>query len=196
MLTLPTYILAGGRSSRFGSDKARALIGNTPLIQHLCQSLAPLASSITVVAEVADKYADLNLRTIADLAPGQGPKGGLQTALRDLPATQSWLLLCPCDVLRIKPEWLARWADLRADADAVAFKDQQFWQPLPALYARTCLPVVEQQLTAGQRSMQTLLNQIRTAPLPLPPDWAELGSINTPEELKTLQTNATLQPPK
>ena len=52
---VPAYILSGGRSSRFGSDKARALAAGKPLILHAADTVAPVAASITVVADRPDK---------------------------------------------------------------------------------------------------------------------------------------------
>lgn len=70
---VPVYILAGGRSSRFGSDKARAALHGRPMIVRIAELLRPVAESMIVVAEQSDKYADLGLLTIADAIPGQGP---------------------------------------------------------------------------------------------------------------------------
>ena len=75
-------VLAGGQATRFGSDKARAMLDGEPLIARLVKRVQPHASRITVVADVAGKYDDLGLTTIADDVPGRGPVGGLLAALR------------------------------------------------------------------------------------------------------------------
>src|SRR4051794_14706591 len=80
MNTFPAYILAGGQSQRFGSDKARAPLDGKPLIVHVAESLKPIASSVTVVAKDFGEYDDLGLVSIGDLQPGLGPMGGLLTA--------------------------------------------------------------------------------------------------------------------
>ncbi|MEZ6193187.1 MAG: NTP transferase domain-containing protein [Phycisphaerales bacterium] len=66
-----------------------------------------------MVADKEDKYADLGLRTIADHNPGLGPLAGLQAALNDLREGQRWLLLCPCDAIVIKPDWVRQLIDAR-----------------------------------------------------------------------------------
>ena len=66
MEKVPVYILAGGKSSRFGQDKARVQLHGQPLLLHTARMVQAFASSITVVANAVDKYADLGLRTIAD----------------------------------------------------------------------------------------------------------------------------------
>ena len=82
-LNIPIYILAGGKSSRFGNphdDKALAEINNTPLILRLAEQLQPIANPLTIVADRADKYQHLGLNTIADHQPGLGPLAGLHRA--------------------------------------------------------------------------------------------------------------------
>src|SRR5437867_170131 len=96
MMHLPLYIAAGGRSSRFGSDKARADVNGIPLILHVARRLEEAVSSLTVVADVEHKFEDLQLRTIADQHPGFGPMAALHAALDDQ-KHEGWLLLVSCD---------------------------------------------------------------------------------------------------
>jgi len=183
MTGLPVYILAGGRSSRFGSDKARALIQGRPLLSHVAAMLEPVTTRITVVADRTGKYEDLGFRTIADHQPGLGPLGGLHAALGDLPAGGDWLLLCSCDALMIRPDWLHALMEACDDQhDAVAFLGN-YWQPMPALYCRRSLSTVDQCLATDGRSMNRLLDRLFTKVIPRPMDWPELWQLNTPQEL-------------
>lgn len=84
-------ILPGGKSSRFGSDEAWALMDGLPLIVRGAQRLQPGVAQTSVVAAAAGHYADWGLRTIADLSPGSGPLAGLQAALHGSTADQ-WVL--------------------------------------------------------------------------------------------------------
>ena len=58
---VPVYILAGGRSRRFGRDKARATTGGAALVVRLAELLTPVAQSITVIAGRPGAYDDLGL---------------------------------------------------------------------------------------------------------------------------------------
>lgn len=187
-MSVPLYIIAGGRSSRFGSDKARAEIDGQPLIVRTAAALGAMVSSITVVADAADKYADIGLRTIADDEPGLGPLGGLATALRH--CGQPWLLLAACDMAVVKPAWvrcLLAAGEAATDAEAVAFRGEQ-WQPMPGLYGQAILPRVIRRLEAEQRAMQGLLDEAKSVALPLPDDWPAIAQINTPADLKSWQS--------
>jgi molybdopterin-guanine dinucleotide biosynthesis protein A len=185
-LPVPAYILAGGKSRRFGTDKARAILEGQPLIGRLANQLTPVVASITVIADVPDKYADLNLKTLADEQPQQGPLGGLITALADLSGRSSgdWLLLLSCDMVLLRPEWIEQLAaQAHLPAQAVAFRNQR-WEPMPALYHTALLPTARVQLAADRRAMQDLLDQAPTAALHLPTDWPTISQINTPTDLQ------------
>jgi molybdenum cofactor guanylyltransferase len=188
--SLPAYILAGGRSSRFGSDKALALVKGQPLLLHVADMLRPVARETTIVAERAGKYAHLGLPTVADLEPGRGPIGGLATALTHLPHADSWLLLCCCDALIIRSSWLhALIAASEVPCDAVAFKGD-FWQPMPAIYHRKALSTVLAHLQSGRNSMNHLLNHLQTRALPQPQDWPSHWQANSKADLASFSASA------
>ncbi|MCC6581727.1 MAG: molybdenum cofactor guanylyltransferase [Phycisphaeraceae bacterium] len=183
MTRTPVYILAGGRSSRFGSDKARASIRGGTLLKHVADMLSPVACDLTVIADHADKYRDLGFRTIADIRPGLGPLAGLHAALADLPQDHRWLLLGSCDMFVVRRHWLEHLlANADDQRDAAAFRAQR-WQPMPAMYARTTAAAVEAALDSGDRSMQHLLDLLDVAEIPTPADWPADWQVNTVHDL-------------
>ena len=182
MNKIAAYILSGGKNSRFKSDKARALYKNKPLIIHMAESIAPFTSSATAVADKADKYRDLGLDTIADLLPDLGPIGGLYTALEHCP--DDWLLLTSCDWLGIKADWIKTLlTHSQTENKAIAYRET-FWQPLLALYHKSCIPAVKGQIDANDLALQHLLDPLNPLTLPLPNDWSTACQINTPQALQ------------
>ncbi|QNN25200.1 molybdenum cofactor guanylyltransferase [Planctomycetales bacterium ZRK34] len=183
MIKLPVYILAGGRSSRFGSDKARAILDGLPMIQRLVEAANPIAAVIKVVAESPAKYDDLGLDTIVDLIPERGPLGGLHAALADMDQP-GWLLLLSCDLLVLKPAWIDTLiAHAQGETQAVAFRADDRWQPMPGLYHTSIRPVVEQRLAESQLALQGLLREINTVEAHLPPDWPDRLQANIPADI-------------
>ncbi|MFA9477005.1 molybdenum cofactor guanylyltransferase [Phycisphaerales bacterium AB-hyl4] len=180
---LSAYVLAGGQSRRFGSDKARALLDGEPLVVRLTRQLKPMSRSVTVIAGQADAYADLGLRTIADVHPGCGPMAGLHAALRDVgEGGGDWLLLCSCDMVMMRPTWLAALLGARGEGgQAVAFRAER-WHPFPGLYHRSLLEEVERRLAGEALRMQGLLDAVGTG-LALPSDWPSVAQANTPGAL-------------
>ncbi len=164
LFKLPVYLLAGGRSSRFGQDKARAFAGQQSLLEHVAQQTQSFASSVTVIAAQQDQYLDLGFRTLADRRVNLGPLAGLERSLED--CQTDWLLLGSCDTLGIQTSDLNQlFQASRKGKQAVAWRGH-YWEPLWALYHQSLLAEVQTCLASQQLSMQALLNQIATQALP------------------------------
>lgn len=184
----PAYILAGGRSSRFGSDKARALLHGEPLLLRQARLLTTLGHRVTIVGRWAGQYQDLGLATIGDSEPDLGPRVGLQTALRH--RGEGWLLLSSCDLVVLRDGWLVRLLALAGTPPppAIAYRDER-WQPFPGLYHTSLLSRPELFEHGG---LCQLLDRVGAVAAPLPPDWTAQRQANTPAELQQL---ATEEPP-
>ena len=194
MERVPAYILAGGKSSRFGCDKARMEIDGEALLVRVARSLESVAAEVVVIADQPGKYQDLGFETIADRQPGLGPLGGLQAALSH--CNDGWLLCASCDRIGIRPEWL--WALLvarRTGAKAVTFRGQ-IWQPWPALYHASLAPEVNAAVDAGRLTPWMLLEQTDVVALGLPDDWETSRDINDPGELEKLTSRGGKPWPK
>jgi paraquat-inducible protein A len=165
-MSLPLYILAGGQSTRFGSDKARARIDGRPLILRLIDSLAPIVDAVHVVAPPG-RYADLGFAGIPDLVTGKGPIGGLLTALAH--RQSGWLALVSCDITEISPDWFTRLTThIRPGVHAIAVRDDH-WQSLAALYHTDLLPLVRQHIDADQLALHASSTPPPSVPSPSPP---------------------------
>lgn len=179
------YLLAGGKSTRFGSDKARALWDGVPLLLWVLRSLGNFSASVRVVAREAGAYDDLGVETIADIHLDRGPLGGLHRSLQDLQERQEeWLLLMPCDLLGVEEAWLwALWSERREGDRAVAFQSER-WEPLCALYHVSALSVVEAQIVRGDGALWRLLDTLQARSVERPKAWEEcVIQANTPQAL-------------
>lgn len=181
MKKIPIYILSGGKSARFGTDKARAEFNNKTLLNYIADSLKPAAKSITVVADQKGKYDDLDFRTIEDIHKGLGPLSGLHTALEDL--DDNWLMLTSCDLVGIKIEWIHfLFSHIQNNIKAVAFRGN-IWEPMPALYHSKTKEFVEEIITK-KGTLWHLFEKVETVSLPYPVDWTRAVNINTVNDLK------------
>ncbi len=79
---LAGYILAGGTSSRFGRDKALVELGGRPMLARMLELLRNVASQVKIVGPPG-KYLEFGVETVMDQWPGEGPLGGIITALQD-----------------------------------------------------------------------------------------------------------------
>ncbi|MCW4461486.1 molybdenum cofactor guanylyltransferase [Sphingomonas sp. BT-65] len=114
-MTLPPRtlgaVLAGGASRRFGSDKAHASLGGTPMLDHIVTALAPQVTDLVICGRSWS-----NLRTLSDATPERiGPLAGLESALRFAAANGfDAVLTAPVDVVPLPHNLTARLAGPRA----------------------------------------------------------------------------------
>lgn len=157
MIRPHAYILAGGRSSRFGADKAWALLDGKSLILHARDALDPFAQSVTAVAEAPGRFQTLGLRTIADETPHLGPLGGLAAALADAPKAEL-VLVTACDLMLSSADPVRHLLAAATPADdAIAMRGPDGWRPFPALCHPRLLPIVLSRLAGEDRSLRSLL---------------------------------------
>ena len=106
------YILVGGKSSRFGSDKALLEIEGRPLVVHLAAIAQQAAGSVTLVGQPA-RYEHLGLPIIPDTQADIGPLAGILAALEH--SSQPWNLLLACDMPHVTAAFLD-WLFTQAEA--------------------------------------------------------------------------------
>jgi molybdenum cofactor guanylyltransferase len=152
------FILAGGRSSRMGTDKALALFNGIPLIQ---TALATVAAT-GIPARIAGSRSPLSAfaEEIPDTFPESGPLGGIHAALSASPA--DWNLFLPVD-LPLMPASLLLCLLQRAmltGAPVIANRLNGRLEPFPVVLHRSVLPHIAQRLetgtTACHRAWQTI----------------------------------------
>ena len=136
------YILAGGRSSRMGTEKAMLRLGGLTLIQRSAGIIADalMPSKITVVGGHSDRSAfgaiAFDLPFIFDLHEGRGPLGGLHAALAN--AQTAWTFLLACDLPFVPPELIQLLATNISDEFGAVIPEQPDLrlQPLCGFYRR------------------------------------------------------------
>lgn len=100
--------MAGGASTRFGFDKARAELKGETMLARMCGLLSEVTGPASVIAPFG-RYAELGVRIVKDQWPGEGPLGGIITALMDAHAQNhqhTWCLIVGCDMPFLTKEWL------------------------------------------------------------------------------------------
>jgi molybdopterin-guanine dinucleotide biosynthesis protein A len=187
------FILAGGASSRMGTDKALLRLGGRLFVERVAAALRTVAGRVRVVSS-RHEAAAVGLEVVPDLRGGLGALGGIHAALTGCAAP--WAAVVSCDLPFVTGALLERLASLRADgaeaADAVApTQPDGRPQPLCALYARSaCLPAAERLILTDELRPRVLLRQVRTR-------WVGFGeledlegsehffrNVNTPEDYR------------
>lgn len=178
-------ILAGGKSTRMGRDKGMLEIGGKRLIGRLADGLQRIFPEVIIVANVPGLYDDLGVRVVPDLIPDKGSLGGIYTAAAI--AGHPWAFVMACDMPFFNPSLIRYLATLSGDWDAVVpYTDD--WEPLYALYAKTCLPHMERLIHSGDLKIARFFPHVRVRRVgkaeiePYDPKGLSLYNMNTPEE--------------
>lgn len=116
---ITAVVLCGGSGTRLGgTDKPLALLAGRPLVAYVLEALAPqVGSFVLACGRDAERYAALGHPTAIDFKPGDGPLGGIVSALPHVSA--EWILVHPADVPFPDAALVSRLAAL-AEAEGVA----------------------------------------------------------------------------
>lgn len=148
-------LLAGGRSSRFGQDKALYVYRGKPLAAWVLESFAAADGPFAERLVISSRPYDFGVPVYPDIYPGSS-LGGLHAALTH--ATRDWVALAACDMPFLTPAYWRQLLAYRNGADAVVVEGPQGrLEPLAALYHRRLLPSAERRLQAGDFRIQALL---------------------------------------
>jgi molybdenum cofactor guanylyltransferase len=159
------FVLAGGGSRRFGSNKALVEFDGEPLIARLCRILqAATATPVRIIGDAA-KYSRFGVECIADRWPGEGPLGGIITALKatDESARQdSWSLIIGCDMPFLTSDWLRHLAEraIASQAEVVVPESTYGLEPLCACWRVTAAPTLSRAFESGTRRVTEAMKQL------------------------------------
>jgi molybdopterin-guanine dinucleotide biosynthesis protein A len=186
------FILAGGRSSRMGRDKALLTLGGQTFLARAAQKLALLVEQISVIGP-ASLRANVTLPVIGDERVGCGPLGGIATALAV--AEQPWNIVLACDLPYLTDEWLRFLIGraLESSADVVMAANENGWEPLCAMYHRSIASRLAAKLDRGVRKVTEGLDGLAVEIVP-PSEWKKFDpdgrlfkNVNTPEDYAEAQ---------
>jgi molybdopterin-guanine dinucleotide biosynthesis protein A len=196
-ISIAAIVLAGGKSSRMGRDKAVIAIGDVPLLHLICTVASKCASKIYIVTPCTEKYRDLvptHCQFIREVSPTgeidtQGPLVAFYRGLLAIDFPVEWVLLLACDLPLLNESALMAWCSylLQIPEQAIALlpKSDKGWEPLCGFYRCSCLPLLEEYIHQGGRSFQTWLAQHLVHELPVS-DRRVLFNCNTPADLDSI----------
>jgi len=180
-------VLAGGRSSRFGSDKLRAEISGKSLLEHAVESVAEGATEVIVVCAPDDDRplpeARIPVRRVVDPAAFGGPLVGLRSGLEA--AAEPIVIVVGGDMPSVRPSVLA--ALIRAllaapdQVNAAVLASRGTLVPLPAALRTGAATDRVRRLVVFEQFPTRILDE--TEWRPLDPDGATLLDVDRPSDL-------------
>jgi len=154
-------ILVGGKSSRMGRPKALLPFDNEPLIAHVVRRLKSRFPEIIVVAAPDQELPNLPAVLVRDEIAFQGPVSGIYHGLAA--STREVSFVTSCDAPFLNLELIDHLLEQISDCDVVVPFWEERFQPLHAVYRRSVLPLLKQQLERGELRPIFLYDKVRTA---------------------------------
>jgi molybdenum cofactor guanylyltransferase len=175
------FVLAGGRSSRMGRDKALLPFEGRSLVEHVASQARGVTDNITLVGAIR-RYANLGYPVIEDIFPGRGPLSGLHAALTS--SNSNWNLVLACDMPGLSGEFLIQLVT-RAESGyasaVIPVAPDGVPQPLCAAYHHHCLDAVAGALENGVYKITEALARL-DVDFWLVPEAHHFRNLNTPQE--------------
>ena len=182
-------ILAGGRSSRRGTDKAKLRIGEKTLLELMVEKVRRLGIVEVVVSGCSECPA--GTRYAPDLIPGRGPLSGIHAGLKRI-RNRSGLVL-PVDMPLIPEETLLLLIGAHGSLPITALTLENRPEPLVAVYDACLAQDCEEILQGEKTSPRRLFDMYEYCPVPYTKNPNFLINCNTPEEFALAQKAELLQ---
>ena len=169
------FVQAGGGSTRFGADKALAQFEGKTLLVRTVELVTSVCGETKIVAPLG-KYGDAPVPILTDQWPGQGPLGGIFTALRHMneglriPAEtqatdrgiRSYALILSCDMPFLTREWLAYLCDraVKSSAQVIVPQSENGLEPLCACWRTDAGSTIQTAFEAGVRKVTEAMKRL------------------------------------
>lgn len=185
-------ILAGGTSSRMGSNKALLLHNGGRIIERVYRVLAELFEEVLLVTNNPELYPFIPCRKVPDIYPGRGVMAGIHAGLSQ--SREQSIFVVACDMPHLKVDLIRHLITLADGVDVVMPLTVGGFEPLHAIYRKECLPVLEEFLRNDeQRRMVSLFSRVRVREVSpdeiasFDPEFTSFDNINTPDDYRRLK---------
>lgn len=193
---LTGLILAGGKSTRFGADKASALLAGRPMLQWVAEALARTCSNLVIVRAVGQQLPPIEvpapILAVDDRWEARGPLAGLASGLPLV--TTEYCFATSCDAPLLQPDVVRYLADRATGHDLACVDVGGFRNPLVAVYrAQSCSAPFRQAVESGVLKITAAFggldmvvvseDEIRAAD----PELLSFENANRPEALTAIE---------
>lgn len=190
-------ILAGGLSSRMGTNKAMLELNGSLVLQHVTKAMRPGVSRIIVAAGPnVTTYGAMGYDCVQDHYPGKGPLAGLHAALEA--SDTEWNLVCACDMPLLQTSFfngIKKLVESHNSYAAIVPRVDGHVHPLAGAYHKRVLPDLEQRLIQDHLRVMRWLEEIgclyvETEELErvgVHQVAMQMSNMNTPEEYERIR---------
>ncbi|MFK7050292.1 putative molybdenum cofactor guanylyltransferase [Flavobacterium columnare] len=180
------YILAGGKSSRMGTDKGLLLLNNIPFVTHIQNVLKTICKTIQIVTNNLE-YKKTGYNIIKDIIIEKGPVGGIYTALSHSKTTYTLIVSVDSPLITEKliKELIVN--HISQNASVTIFGTEKIEIPLVGVYNTDLKFFFEEATIHNRLKLRELLKEIKTQKITISKEFeSQLQNINTKEDYKTI----------
>ncbi|WP_324283059.1 molybdenum cofactor guanylyltransferase [Cyanobacterium aponinum UTEX 3221] len=169
-MDIETLILAGGKSSRMGQDKALLRINNKPLLLDTYSIAKEISNRVYIITYNIEKYKEIlpsDVILISDSQPFQGALMAFAQGLKYVKSEWVFLLACdlPCLTLKEVKLWVSQLSQIPSEVMAFLPQNEKGWDCLCGFYRSSCYSSLNIYLQTNNRSFQRWLNQEKVRPI-------------------------------
>ena len=135
------FILAGGKSSRMGTDKALLYIEEKKIIEIAAEKLKKVFKKVFIITNNSVDYSFLNFKTYTDIYKNKGPLSGIHSALVNSDTENNFII--SCDTPLISSELIKIIINTESDKSVIIPKTKRGIEPLCGVYSKQCLPSIK-----------------------------------------------------
>lgn len=179
-------VLAGGKSSRMGTDKSHLIFNDKTFIEHSIYALKEIATEIIIISN-NEKHDDLGYKRIPDYIQDFGPVAGIYTGLANIKT--KFAIILSCDIPLIQTKILKKLISIENDEhQVIQFEFKNKNTPLTALYKKSCVTIFKKAIKNKTRRLQTVVKECNPKNIILSEEEAVyIQNINTKEDFKTIK---------
>ncbi len=170
-------VLAGGKSTRMGMDKALLEKSNRQFIQIAIDTLKEVTSRVVVSCREACQYGEYDLPVVFDEIDGAGPLSGMHAVMKNIQA--DYYIFLPIDNPLVPGALFEYMLQSAGDCDALVPYIGGYFEPLCAIYHRRCFPLIEKFLASGERKVRSFYSEAKICPF----TEEEISLFGEPEKI-------------
>lgn len=190
MIPCAGIILSGGRNTRMGGrNKAFLTIDGQSFLDRIIAAVTACCSETLLVTREPGRYSDRGLRVVTDILSVRSALTGVHAGLIHMQADYG--LVVGCDTPLVKPGVLRTLMQaVEPEIDIIVPSSGTYFQPLCAVYAKRCAPLIEDQLRCGDLKIANLFARMKVKRIPYEifrdsdDRLVSFFNINTTEDLK------------
>ena len=183
-------ILAGGKSSRYGKNKALVEVHGIPLIERAVHTMGSIFHRVIIITNTPDEYSYLNLPMYQDIIKGLGPLGGVYTGLKMIPDNAGFFVAC--DMPFLNRELIRHIVEIRTDFDVVVPRISGKIEALHGIYTEKCRDKIKKLINSGTYQIFRFFPDVSVRyvedneVMKFDPDLRSFFNINRPDDMKRL----------